>query len=192
MKSQTVVLIILVLLLGLTGCSSDSPTSVPPGDSYRSAALDTTHEGALSVRNQLALGTLELAGSPNAITQAQAKTLLPLWQLLLNSQKTGTAAEAEISAVLQGIEDGLSDEQLAAISAMMLTQTDLQNWASANGIPLGSGSGSGQGQGQGQGMSPEARATRQAEEGRTPGSPVGGASTALLTAVIGYLETLVP
>ncbi len=188
MKNSTILLIILALALVLSACSSATPSAVSMGDSYVSDTLDTSYEGALSVRNQLSLGTLELAGTANAITPEQAATLLPLWQLLLSSQGSGTAAEAEITAVLQSIEDGMTAEQLAAIKDMQLTQTDMQAWASANGVTLGSGTG----QGQGQGMSPEARATRQAEAGRTPGSTGGGTSTALLSAVIAQLEQLAP
>jgi hypothetical protein len=69
----------------------------------------------------------------------------------------------------------------------------MQEWAAANGITLGSGEGTGtggQGGGQGQSLSPEARATRQAEEGKTP-SETGssnGASAALTRALIAHLE----
>lgn len=186
MKNISIVLIILALVL--SACSSATPVSTQVGGSYVSRILDTNYENALSVRNQLALGTLELEGSVNAITSPQAETMLPLWQVLLNSQASGTAAEAEVTAILQSIENSLTDDQLAMIRDMRLVQADLQAWASANGITLGGGAG----QGKGQGMSPEARATRQAEEGRTPGNPAGGASTALLSAVIEYLERLSP
>lgn len=188
MKNTSILLIILAFVL--SACSSTAQPTASVMESYVSSNLDASYEGALSARNQLALGTLRLADSANAITPEQAENLLPLWQVLLNSQKSGTAASAETNAVLQSIEEGLTTEQIAAIKAMQLVQTDLQDWASASGITLGSGSGTGQGQGQG--MSPEARATRQAEEGRTPGNTSGGTSTALLSAVIDYLDQITP
>ncbi|MBN2149214.1 MAG: hypothetical protein JW726_17640 [Anaerolineales bacterium] len=211
MKKQSILMIVLALVFGACGPASTpeaslvpdtpapaavldnpvTPAAPAPQDEAR-VTLDITYENALSERNQLALGILLLQGSANAIPVEQAQTLLPLWQLLLNLQGSGTAADAEVSAVLQSIEDSLTDEQMAAIQAMQLTQTDLQEWASANGVTLGSGTGTGTGQGQGQGMSPEARATRQAESGRTPGSASGGASTALVSAVIAYLDQLTP
>lgn len=186
MKTKLISMFILIMLL--SACSSAAPTATSAGNSYVSSVLDTSYTGALPARNQFALGTLELAGSDLAITPAQAETLLPLWQVLLSTQKSGTAAEAEVNAILKSIEDSLTQDQLQAIKNMQLAQTDLQTWASASGITLGAGAG----QGQGQSMSPEARATRQAEEGRTPGNASGGASTALLTAVIEYLEQLAP
>jgi hypothetical protein len=151
--------------------------------------LDTTHDGALSARNQLLLGALELDGTPNAVTPEQAATLLPLWQALKSTTQSGASAQAEVSALLSQIESALTAEQLAAIRAMQLTQTDLQAWTTANGLTLGGGSGGGQ-LGGGQGLSPEARATRQAEEGRTPGNGGNGASPAMLDVIITYLESL--
>lgn len=167
-----------------------APAAPAPQSTAARPPLDTAYADALSERNQLALGILLLPDSLAAVTADQAQTMLPLWQLLLNLQGSGTAADAEVSAVLRSIEDSLTNEQIAAIQAMQLTQADLQAWASTSGITFGSGSGTGQGQGQG--MSPEARATRQAEEGRTPSNAGGGASTALVTAVIEYLAQQIP
>lgn len=187
---KTKFFLLTILVLTLAACGSATPSAAPALDSYVSNNLDISYDGAISARNQLALGALRLADSANAISPQQAETLLPLWQVLLNSQKSGTGADAEINAVLQSIEESLTAEQIATIKAMQLTQTDLQDWATANGVTLGSGAG--QGQGQGQGMSPEARATRQAEEGRTPSSTGGGVSTSLVSAVIEYLDQFTP
>lgn len=180
----------LILALALAACggaATPAPAAAP--DVYVSPNLDTTYDGALAARNQLALGTLELDGTPNVVTPQQAATLLPLWQALLSTQKSGAAAQAEVSALLTQIEGAMTAGQLAAIKAMQLTQTDLQAWAAANGISLGSGTGQ---PGSGQGLSAEARATKQAAEGRTPSSAgSGGAtSTAILDAVITHLESL--
>jgi hypothetical protein len=188
---KTTHILLLLFALALSACSGQA-TPAPAlnsAESYVSPNLDTTYEGALSVRNQLALGTLELDGTPNALTAEQAQTLLPLWQALLSTQQSGAAAQAEVNALLEQIESNLTTEQLAAIKAMQLIQTDMQTWATANGVTLGSGGGQ---PGQGQSLTPEQRATRQAEEGRTPGSTGGGASTVLLSAVISYIESITP
>ncbi len=188
MKHSALITLTLTLALTLAACGggvTPAPASAP--DTYVSPNLDTTYEGALSARNQLLLGALELDGTPNAVTPEQAATLLPLWQALKSTTQSGAAAQAEVSALLSQIESEMTAEQLAAVREMQLTQTDLQEWAAANGITLGSGTGQ---PGSGQGLSPEARATRQAEEGRTPGSNGNGASTAMLDAVIAYLESL--
>ena len=93
----------------------------------------------------------------------------------------------------------MSGEQLAAIGAMKLTQTDLQDWAQNQGLSVGTGdvasaigSGGGMGSGQpggGQNLSPEERAARQAERGGT-GDNRGGLTRALIEAVISLLESI--
>jgi len=187
---KRITLITLVLAVALSACSS-APTPAAPTttqDTYTSAALDTSYEGALAVRNQLALGTLQLDGTANAITPEQAKTLLRLWQALRATTQSGASAQAEVSALLSQIEGTLTADQLAAIKDLKLTQTTFQQWAAANGITMGAGGGQ---PGGGQGLSPEARATRQAAEGRTGSTGSSGStSTAVMNAVIAYLETL--
>lgn len=186
MKFTTVFLLVIAFVLSACSGRSTPAPSIASADSYSSSTLVTTYESALPVRNQLALGSLELDGTPNAIKAEQASKLLVLWQALLSTQKSGSAAQAEVNALLEQIESMMTSDQLLAIRDMQLTQSDLQAWATANGITLGGGTGQ---PGQGMGLSPEARATRQAEEGRTPGTTGGGTSTAILSAVITYLES---
>ena len=185
-------LIALVLIVALSAACSSAPAPAAPTtnqDTYTSTALDTSQEGALSVRNQLALGTLQLDGTPNAITPEQARTLLTLWQALRGTTQSGASAPAEVNALLGQIEGALTADQLAAIKDLKLTQTAFQQWATANGVTMGTGGGQ---PGSGQSLSPEARATRQAAEGRTGSTGSGGgASTAVVTAVIAYLEKAV-
>jgi hypothetical protein len=179
----------LALAITLTACSpAATPAPASRQDTYVSASLDTTYEGALSARNQLTLGTLELDGTANAVTSEQARTLLPLWQALRGTTRSGASAQAEVNALLAQIESAMTADQLAAIRAMQLTQTDLQEWAAANGITLGQGGRPGAGQE----LPPDVRATRQAEQGRTSGGNAnGGASSAMLDAVIAYLDSLI-
>ena len=195
MKKTTLIFLLLALLLSACSPKTGADPALNSSDSYVSSNLDSSYENALSVRNQLIIGTLQLADTEWAVSSEQAQTLLPLWQALLATQKSGTAAQAETNALLEQIEGNLTAEQLTAISAMMLTQESMQSWAAANGITLGSGTcnASGQpGQGPGRNLSADERATRQAQEGVTASSGGGGASTALLTAVIAYLESLLP
>lgn len=148
--------------------------------------LDTGYEGALPQRNQLLLGTLRLEDGDAAITAEQAAKLLPLWQGIRATMNTGTASEAETTALLAQIEAALTDDQFAAIGEMQLTQAELQEWARGAGLSVGTGEGAAMGGGSGQSLSPEARATRQAERGGTGTS--GGMAAALVDAVIGLLE----
>ena len=176
----------LVLAALLSACTAPTTPAPVAGSTYVSANLDVSYENALSARNQLALGTLNLADTAVAVDAEQAATLLPLWQAVRATNQTGGASQTEVNALLSQIEGTLNADQLSAISEQQLTQTNMQDWAQANGITLGSGSGE---TGSGQGLSPEARATRQAEQGRTATGSSGGASTALIDAVIDYLNS---
>ena len=161
---KRITLLTLVALIALSACGGTTtpPPTTDNSDVYVSKNLDTSYEGALAVRNQLALGTLQLDGTANAIKADQAKTLLTLWQALRGTTQSGASAQAEVNALLTQIEGALTAEQLAAIKDMKLTQTAFQQWATANGITMGTGGGQ---PGSGAGLSPEARATRQASRG---------------------------
>jgi hypothetical protein len=184
---KRIFLLTLILSALLLAACSGTAAPVATGDTYVSPNLPADYEGALAVRNQLALGTLELSKTELAISAEQAQTLLPLWQALRSTQQAGGTAQAEVSALLTQIESAMTPEQLKAIAATKLLQTDMQEWATANGIALGSGGGT---PGQGSGMSAEARATKQAEQGVTSSDGGSGSklASALMDAVIASLE----
>ena len=162
MKSWLVILTIVALTV-LAGCGGETPAptaeeavavnvSADESGAYVSAALDTSYEGALPASNQLALGTLQLEETENAVTPEQAKTLLPLWQAI---QGGALQSNTEINAVLKQIENEMTSEQLTAIAAMQLTAEDIGAWTQERGV--------------GPEFSPEAMATRQAERGEQGG-----------------------
>ena len=172
-----------LVLTVLVGCGGGQGTSsaVDTGGSetYVSKVLDTSYPDALNASSQLALGTLQLEGTENAVRPEQAAALLPLWQAL----RGGVTVQAEMNAVLKQIEGTMSQEQLAAIAAMRLTRERLRTWMEEQGLggpggfpspgsgqapsaPGGTpGSGQAPGAGGGQDVSPEVRATREAEFG---------------------------
>ena len=180
--------LVFLFTLALAACSGTAAPAPTSGDVYASQNLPTDYDGALAVRNQLALGTLELNQGDLAVSAEQVQTLIPLWQGLRSTQQAGGSAQAEVSALLTQIESAMTPEQLQAIAAMKLTQPDMQAWATTNGITMGSGT-----PGQGAGMSPEARATKQAAEGVTSSGGGSGSklSAALIDAVIASLEAQV-
>ena len=164
MKSWHVVLILAIAVTVLVGCGGEEDTSAPAdaddSETYASAVLDTSYPDALNVSSQLALGTIQLEEAEDGVTPAQATALLPFWQAL----QGGVTAQAEVDAVLAQIEGTMTSEQLAAITAMRLTQDDLRGWAQSQGLSVSPGGGAGR-MGGGQEISPEERATRQAERG---------------------------
>lgn len=188
----TLFVIFTLLFASCSGTAGSASTSTTDSETYISSSLDVGYENALSARLQLTLGSLKLVETNTPITTEQAQTMLPLWQALQNMTRTGNSAQAEVNALLAQIEASFTPEQITAIRGMKLTSANIQTWASANGIAAGSGTGQGNGQGGGNGMSPEARATRQAEEGVTSSSGTGGSgvSTVMLNNLITYLQGL--
>ena len=118
----------------LAGCSGGQTTSdstdAGDGEAYTSEVLDASYPDALSVRNQLALGTIQLEETENAVTPDQAAALLPLWQAL----QGGVTAQAEVNAVLKQIEGTMTDEQLAAVAGMQLTREYMGTWMQEQGV----------------------------------------------------------
>jgi hypothetical protein len=154
--------------------------------------LQEDYNDALSIQGQLAAGTLLLEDTPQAIDEALAAELLPLWQAVQSLTNSDTAAPAEINAVLNQIQDTMNPAQVEAIAALNLTadslttlidEGDLAVGFSGRGQPTdgtstqagrfpgggfgggfpGGGPGGGFGGGGGDGLDPEALATRQAQ-----------------------------
>jgi LysM repeat protein len=123
-------LTISVLAVLLVGCSKPATAqSTASGVGY-SSALDTSYEGALDVTTQLALGTLRLEDTGDAVSEEQAARLLPLWKSLQGSVLQG---DSERSAVVRQIEGTMSEAQVSAIAAMRLKPEDMQAWAQSQG-----------------------------------------------------------
>ena len=215
MKRIHYIILVLIIASMLTACGSGDnktesgnlvePTpnnlnapaitvSTNPAEVSQKNTINYEYEGALSNRLLLAFGTLKLAETTYPIKAEQASQMLMLWQALENLSQSGTSAEAEVNAIMSQIELLFTSEQISSINAMALTQAELQTWAQTNGITVGSGtgtgSGTGQGSGQGSGLSPEEKATKQAENSLTGNvaSGEGGLSSAITAALISYLE----
>ena len=74
---------------------------------------------------ELALGTLKLDGTSDAITKEQAAALLPLWEVYKEIATSDTAAEQEIQALTAQMQAAMTEAQLQSIGEMKLTQADV-------------------------------------------------------------------
>jgi hypothetical protein len=169
------VLLLAMVAALLVGCGAQPAMERADDAGAYAGALDLSYEGALDSPTQLALGTLKLEETADAVTEEQAVVLLPLWQALAGGALKGAA---ERTAVLRQIESSMREGQVAAIADMRLTGEDLRAWAQSQtgraGAPGGQGQGGrqrpggGQGGGQGpggaaSGLSDDEQATRRAE-----------------------------
>jgi len=137
MKKVTIVLssLMLVLLLAACGSSAEVDSSAPTEE----ARLNDEYADALLVPAQLALGSLNLEGTQLTIDAAQAAGLLPLWQVYQSMSGSETAATAELTAMLNQLQDTMTAEQIAAIAAMKLTAEDATAWMEKTGQEIGVG-----------------------------------------------------
>ena len=135
---------LLMLALAVSGCSAQVAAETATGGPRYSGALATVYENALDPVTQLALGTLRIEGSGDAVTAAQAAVQLPLWQALQSGDLQG---DAERYAVLAQVEAAMSGEQLSSIALrehflridrQRYSQTDCRN-PSAEGRELRAG-----------------------------------------------------
>ncbi|MBN1450040.1 MAG: hypothetical protein JW963_03420 [Anaerolineales bacterium] len=121
--------ILLLFVLTLTACGTSNANQI----SSKQASDD------LPVAAQLVIGTPQLEGTEQAVTSAQAKELLPMWQVYQNISSSGTGAQAEVDGLIEQIQGTMSAGQMQAITAMDLTQQDIFAAIQAQNITASSG-----------------------------------------------------
>jgi len=153
----------LLALSLLSACGNQTRADTGSGyEGYVSANLDASYPDALPAATQLALGTLLLEGTDQAVTREQARALLPLWQAL-QGRRVQSSAESE--ALFRAIEQTMTYEQLQAIAAKRLTTQDLTAWLREHQPALPSVTPGGGG------PYPELRATLRAGQGWSESAP---------------------
>ncbi len=115
----TMILGLLVLIVALAACGGgQADTTAAVSDAAQAPRAGLSDDTELPLSMKLPVGTLMLEETDYAVTPAQAKELLPLWQMLGALQESGTASQVEIEAVLDQIQAAMTPEQLAAIEEM--------------------------------------------------------------------------
>ena len=108
--------------MGCQSAATASGSAAPATPAAQAGAFPSV-AGEMRDTNLLALGTLQLEGTDQAVTPEQATKLLPLWTLIQESTLQG---DAETQAVVRQIRNTMTADQLAAMEAMSLTQEDFQ------------------------------------------------------------------
>ena len=115
---------IIFILLFMTACSAAN------GLQAASASSDDT----VPLEARLAIGTLQLKDTEQAVTHDQAGELLVMWQVYRELSTTDTAAQAEFDAVIAQVQETMTDGQLQAITNMKLTQQNVSEVVQAQKI----------------------------------------------------------
>jgi len=151
--------------------------------------INTEFEDAASIRNQLAYGTLLLEDTDLKVTPDQARILLPLYQALLSLTGDSNSVSDEVTAVQDQIIENMTQEQLARIVELQITNTLLNEFYLENGLTMASADSDstrvpGSGGGMGRNLDQESReATRTAmgsEAGVGAGQGIGQQGRTLL------------
>jgi len=145
MKKAPLLTILFTTLFVLTACGSGSASTNSVGggtastNGFRSGAASTP----LNVESKLALGTIKLEGTKQAIDPKMAASLIPLWQLLFQLKSSSSSAPQEVTAVVDQIKATMTPVQVSTINSMTLTQADIFTaFQQANGSSGTTGTGS--------------------------------------------------
>jgi hypothetical protein len=118
-------LFVLLMVLSLAACSSlqlpGSQAEAEPDQADGAAA-----QPGQPLEDRLALGTLALEGTDQAVTPEQAAALLPLWKAVRSLSASDTASADEIAALYDQIAESMTPEQVQAIQNMEVSPEDMQ------------------------------------------------------------------
>jgi hypothetical protein len=92
----------------------------------------------LTVSEKLAIGTLKLEDTGQAVDATQAVALLPLWKAAQSLSSSDTISSKEMDALYTQIQDMMTADQMKSINAMEFTSDDLDQLMSDLGVGAGS------------------------------------------------------
>lgn len=172
--------VFLIIMIGLAACSPSATASIANDtetttdtavadnsseSNTETSQLSSDYKDALSITGQLAVGTMQLEETDLAVDEIQAAEILPLWQALQALSQSDMAAEAEVEAVLNQIQEEMTPAQIQVIADMALTSESLAELQSSGALVMG-------GFGRRGGQAPDAD-SGSAPAGRQGGGPGG-------------------
>ncbi len=134
-KSNRWLVLLITLSLAMTACGGSSNQAATTTNASGSASSQGSTP--LSQVNMLLVGTLKLDDTDQAVTVDQAAQLLPLWQAYRSLSSSQTAAEAEVDALLNQIQNAMTTEQVKEIQEMNLTSSEMMTLMQSMGGGMG-------------------------------------------------------
>jgi len=107
--------ILMIFAIALTACGT-SPTST--------STISKNSSNTALTELQLAVGILKLESTEKEVTAEQAPELLMIWQVYADLSQSDTAAQEEIDALAEQVQETLTADQIQAIRDMQITQQD--------------------------------------------------------------------
>jgi hypothetical protein len=126
MKTRTLSLFVVISLVAilLTACSGGTVATV-------------SADSGLSAAARLAVGTLKLEGTSNAVTTSEAGDLLTLWEAYRSLSNSDTTSQIELDALVKQIEGTMTSEQTKSIDAMNLSEQSASDVVQSMGSSIG-------------------------------------------------------
>ena len=101
-------LLVFIAAIMIVGCKSE-------------AAATVSESSGLSSATRLALGTIMLEDTDQAVIASQASELVTLWQAYQSLSNSDTTSQVELDALVEQIQGVMTGEQIKAIEALNLT-----------------------------------------------------------------------
>jgi hypothetical protein len=101
--------------------------------SCNGAATTVSASNDLSTATRMALGTLKLEGTSQAVTADQASELLTLWEAYQSLSTSDTSSSLEQDALVNQIEAAMTSQQLESIDTMDLNDQSVSETLASAG-----------------------------------------------------------
>lgn len=127
MKHKTLTMLsisIMITIFLLAACSGGTEATVPA-------------DSGLSAATRLAVGTLKLEDTSNAVTASEAVELLTLWEAYQSLSNSDTTSQVELDALVKQIEGTMTSEQVKSIDDMGLTEQSVSDVVQSMGSSIG-------------------------------------------------------
>ncbi len=164
-KTKLFALIALPIMLILAACSGTPVPNTGSTSSQNSQAQRQFNLANQPVENKLAIGILEMEGTPQAITTQQASNMLPLWQAVKSLSTSNTTSSTEMQALYKQIEAVMTPDQVKTVQNLNMSQAQIQALFQKYGIQFNQG---------GSNLTAAQRATRVAQFQQNGGGNGGG------------------
>ncbi|PKO15798.1 MAG: hypothetical protein CVU39_09755 [Chloroflexi bacterium HGW-Chloroflexi-10] len=121
--------ILLIMMVILSACSSGL-SQIETQEAVQADGTTIANEMQLTIQTRLVLGTFSLEDTENKVTSEQAQELLPMWKTLKVLLESDSAADLEIEALEEQIQETMTSAQNQTMNALSFTRESYMEFMS--------------------------------------------------------------